>query len=123
MAVVKRLKSIQDIDMSLDLWVFGYGSLIWLQNFEFDEKRKASLAGFHRDFCVLSFTYRGTRENPGLVLGLKQGGYCSGIAFRLSKDKLSKGLADIWKREIVSDVYFPSIVELSLAEPEQVVDA
>ena len=31
-----------------DLWVFGYGSLIWRPDFDFAERRAARVHGWHR---------------------------------------------------------------------------
>src|SRR5260370_236376 len=66
-----------------DLWVFGYGSLMWQPGFPFIEQVPARLIGEHRALCVYSFDHRGTPEKPGLVLGLDRGGACRGIAFRI----------------------------------------
>jgi glutathione-specific gamma-glutamylcyclotransferase len=70
-----------------DLWVFGYGSLMWNPGFAFAERQPALAHGVHRRLCVWSMRYRGTPENPGLVMGLMLGGSCRGMAFRvLAKD-------------------------------------
>ncbi len=67
-----------------DLWVFGYGSLMWNPGFPYLEQSDALLYGYHRGFCVYSHRYRGTPEKPGLVLGLDRGGSCRGVAFRVA---------------------------------------
>ena len=51
-----------------DLWVFGYGSLMWNPGFDYLERRIARLDGFERRFALTSRHYRGTPEKPGLVL-------------------------------------------------------
>jgi cation transport protein ChaC len=71
-----------------DFWLFAYGSLMWNADFAHAETRPARLYGYHRALCLYSFNYRGTRKNPGLVLGLDRGGSCRGLAFRiLGKDR------------------------------------
>src|SRR3954466_2856612 len=88
-----------------DLWVFGYGSLIWKPGFEFLERVPARLIGEHRALCVYSFVHRGTPEKPGLVLGLDRGGACRGVAFRVAEKNRAATIANLREREQVTSVY------------------
>ena len=99
-------KILSEPDLSrVDLWVFGYGSLMWRPGFEFIEQAPARLIGEHRALCVYSFDHRGTPEKPGLVLGLDRGGACRGIAFRVAA-KLRRNTVEYLRgREQTTHVY------------------
>ena len=90
-----------------DIWVFGYGSLMWRPDFPHVETRPARLRGYHRALCVLSTRYRGTKARPGLVLGLDRGGSCVGRAFRVAARDADRVLAILHEREMLNRVYNP----------------
>jgi cation transport protein ChaC len=88
-----------------DLWVFGYGSLMWQPGFSYLERVPARLVGAHRALCVYSFVHRGTPERPGLVLGLDRGGTCLGMAFRVAAEHRVATIGYLRAREQVTMVY------------------
>jgi len=92
-------------DASDDLWVFGYGSLMWRPGFPFVERRHAHLYGYHRSLCILSHVHRGTPGNPGLVLGLDRGGRCHGVAFRVEAKEVEATVRYLREREQATSVY------------------
>ena len=88
-----------------DLWIFGYGSLMWSPGFRCSEKSPAKVHGYHRSLCVYSHRYRGTKARPGLVMGLCRGGSCWGMAFRVAAHQAPRVLANLWRREMRNRVY------------------
>ena len=90
-----------------DLWVFGYGSLIWRPEFAFAEQRAARVHGWHRALKMWSRIHRGTPECPGLVLGMLSGGACKGMVFRIAQAQAHTALDQLWLREMVACVYDP----------------
>lgn len=88
-----------------ELWVFGYGSLMWNPGFDYEERVAGKLVGAHRSLCVRSVHWRGTPERPGLVLGLDQGGACIGVTFRVAADKAAATLDYLREREQVTRIY------------------
>lgn len=101
-----------------DLWVFGYGSLMWNPGFPFVEKRAARVIGHHRAFCIYSTHHRGSHAKPGLVLGLDRGGTCSGQAYLVAPERRREVLLYLRKREQVSGVYREARVRLELTRPD-----
>jgi cation transport protein ChaC len=90
-----------------DWWIFAYGSLLWNPLFPFDDAQPATLSGRHRRFCLWSLASRGTATQPGLVLGLDQGGSCQGVVYRLPARCAKDELSLLWRREMVLGAYRP----------------
>lgn len=90
-----------------DLWVYGYGSLVWRPEFNFEERRPALLKGYHRSLCLWSRVNRGTPERPGLVFGLDAGGSCRGMVYRIPAHDVPHTMTELWKREMPSGAYLP----------------
>jgi cation transport protein ChaC len=99
-----------------ELWVFGYGSLIWRPDFPHIERRVARLVGAHRALCVYSWVHRGTPEHPGLVLGLDRGGACRGIAFTVAPQEWENVLVYLRAREQVTAVYLEKMREVRFGD-------
>ncbi len=95
-----------------DIWVFGYGSLVWNPAFHYAERCRGRIYGFHRAYCIWTPLGRGTPENPGLMLALDRGGSCCGAAFRLAPNKVEEELTILWSREMALDSYVPTWVAI-----------
>lgn len=103
-----------------EFWVFGYGSLMWNPGFEFAERHVAVVHGYHRALCVRSWVHRGTRERPGLVLGLDRGGACKGVAFRADGGIRDQVVDYLRARELVTHVYRERTINIRLMSGRKV---
>lgn len=110
------IRSDQELDASLDgilaghppgddVWVFGYGSLMWNPAFDFTERRQGTVRGWHRRFCLWLSRGRGSPDCPGLMLALDRGGVCRGVAFRVAAGAARDELLLVWRREMLSGAY------------------
>lgn len=102
------------------IWIFGYASLMWRPDFPYLESHPALLRGYHRALCVYSTVYRGTPEQPGLVMGLDCGGSCRGRAFLLAADDVPHVMEYLHEREMDTNVYIPKFLNVRLDDGRRV---
>lgn len=101
-------------------WAFGYGSLMWQPGFAVDVLDTATLDGWHRALCVYSWHYRGTRERPGLVMGLAPGRSCVGRALGFARHREAEVLDYLDRREQTNYVYERRLVPVRRSSGEVV---
>ena len=94
-----------------DVWLFGYGSLIWNPVVEPIETRNVKIYGYRRKYCLKSEMGRGSKEYPGLVLGLNSGGSTLGQALKINTKSAPLELDLIWRREMITGAYIPKILK------------
>lgn len=99
-----------------EMWVFGYGSLLWDPGFEVAETVKATLTGYHRSFCMRSIHHRGSEAEPGLVLALDAApaATCAGVALRAAPGTEDATLAYLRERELISSAYLERTLDITL---------
>ena len=88
-----------------DFWIFGYGSLMWDPGFPYIKRAPALVRGYHRALCINSNRWRGTPEQPGLVLGLDRGGACRGVAYLVDRANVASTINELWAREMRRRIY------------------
>jgi cation transport protein ChaC len=102
------LKSVRSaVGPGTDVWVFGYGSLMWNPAINVSDSKKAHVRGYHRTFCLTLPVGRGTVEKPGLMLGIDRGGSCTGVAHCIKAEHVESELTILWYREMLSGSYEP----------------
>ncbi|CRK99239.1 CLUMA_CG012645, isoform A [Clunio marinus] len=87
-----------------ELWVFGYGSLVWKNNdFEFELKKAGHIKGFLRRFYQNSIDHRGIPERPGRVVTLVKANddeaKVFGMGYKIANDRIDKVLHHLDYRE------------------------
>ncbi len=101
----QQAPEVQALEGQGELLVFAYGSLMWRPDFPHAGGFMARVYGYHRALCLTSTRYRGTAENPGLVLGLDRGGSCVGQVWRVAAQH-RRGVVDgLNTRELIHRIY------------------
>ncbi len=91
------------------LWIFAYGSLIWKPAVHTTDHRRATAHGWHRAFCLRLRRYRGSPQQPGLMMGLKRGGTCVGMIHRLADAERRELLIQLLEREVGNDAHVTGV--------------
>ena len=47
-----RTRMLEGVGAQEDIWIFGYGSLMWNPAFHYAERRLGLIYGWHRSFCL-----------------------------------------------------------------------
>jgi glutathione-specific gamma-glutamylcyclotransferase len=99
-----------------DVWLFGYGSLMWNPAMHFAEHRGGRVLGWHRKYCLWLEGGRGSPENPGLMLALDRGGAAAGALFRVPADQARAELLLPFRRELFTYSYEARWVSVATRE-------
>jgi glutathione-specific gamma-glutamylcyclotransferase len=108
------------VSKSDNMWVFGYGSLMWNPGFAYLRHLPGKLHGFHRSLCIYSHQYRGTPDRPGLVFGLDHGGSCRGMVFEVDVARWPETLAYLREREQLGNVYIEAFRRVRIETAQEV---
>ncbi len=92
--------------------VFAYGSLMWRPGFVPQSAVRATAIGWSRRWCVGSTVHRGTPDEPGVVLGLVEGGTCAGLLYSIESCDCSKVAEYLELREMAEVGYSPSVIDV-----------
>lgn len=111
-----RRATLADHPAGEDLYVFGFGSLMWNPACHVKEAIPALVRGWHRRFNLWTPLGRGTPDLPGVMLGLERGGSCRGMVLRIAADKIDEETSIIWRREMLAGAYIPTWVTADLGD-------
>ncbi len=84
-----------------NMWIFGYGSLVWRPAFPYTQCQPGFVRGYSRKFWQASADHRGTPAYPGRVATLieEPGAVCWGMAYRVDAARTAEVLEILDNRE------------------------
>lgn len=109
-----RREALKEHTPGKDLWVFGYGSLMWNPAIEVASSAPAKIKGWRRSFCIDLLFARGSPKKPGLMLALDKGGACEGVAHCIPAGKIDSETPVLWMREMTPRTYRPVWTEAEI---------
>lgn len=103
-----------DLPSGSDVWVFGYGSLMWNPAIHVSGTLIGLAKGLSRKFALKLELGRATSESPGLMLVVEEAdhGTCWGVAHRIAPEHVESETAILWSREMLTGAYQPRWVDL-----------
>ncbi|KAM3871335.1 glutathione-specific gamma-glutamylcyclotransferase 1-like [Diretmus argenteus] len=104
-----------------NLWIFGYGSLVWKPDFKYKRSKVGYVKGYKRRFWHGDDFYRGDKQKPGRVVTLVEDhDACTwGVAYEVTDSQIEESLQYLNMREAVLGGYVTEIVEFVPRENDQ----
>lgn len=96
-----RLTATLTDDRARPIPIFAYGSLIWNPGFAVGKRQRARAIGWHRSFNIPLDHFRGSPEQPGLMLALASGGNCDGLILEVAPGTEAESMRAVLARELV----------------------
>jgi cation transport protein ChaC len=76
--------------------------LIWKPVFQVVATARATALGWQRAFCLPIVRFRGTVEQPGLMMQIDRGGQCEGLVQQVATTTEWEDLSVLWRREMTN---------------------
>lgn len=115
-----------DAAVSPELWIFGYGSLVWRPDFPYRQRRPGFIRGYTRRFWQASIDHRGTPDAPGRVVTLLEDpdAVCWGVAYEVAAQHVEGVLLTLDHREKngYERIYTRAVLSAHEREPQTEID-
>ncbi|XP_017268871.1 glutathione-specific gamma-glutamylcyclotransferase 1-like [Kryptolebias marmoratus] len=104
-----------------NLWIFGYGSLVWKPGFAYKRSKVGYIKGYKRRFWHGDDFHRGDKEKPGRVVTLVADQEAStwGVAYEVPESQVEQSLQYLNVREVLLGGYATEMVEFIPKEKSQ----